>query len=65
MWGVIVSALASSVVSFVVSNITQQPAVTINTTTAPTDTEKDELLFWKSALFLAIGYIAYSTLKKG
>lgn len=64
MWGIVVSALASSVVSFVVSNITQQPAVTINTI-KPTDTEKDELLFWKSALFLAIGYIAYSTLKKG
>lgn len=64
MWGIVISALASSVVSFVVSNITQQPAVTINTTT-PTDTEKDELFFWKSALFLAIGYIAYSTLKKG
>lgn len=64
MWGIVVSALASSVVSFVVSNITQQPAVTINATT-PTNTEKDELFFWKSALFLAIGYMAYSTLKKG
>lgn len=60
---VLLASLASSVISFTISNITNKPAITINQADV-TSTKEKELQFFKIGFFGLTGLLAVYLLKK-
>lgn len=61
---VVVGSLAASVVSFIISNVTSKPAITIEQAQVSTQAER-ELTFFKWGFFALTGLIAVKLLKGG
>ncbi len=60
---VLLASLASSVISFTISNITHKPAITINQADVSAEASK-ELQFFKIGFFALTGLLAVYLLKK-
>jgi len=60
---VLLASLASSVISFTISNVTSKPAITINQADVSPETSK-ELQFFKIGFFALTGLLAVYLLKK-